>query len=130
MIPKLKIALDYDGTYSADPRLWDLFIEHAQQLGHEVVIVTMRYPEEAIWHGMPCEIFYTSRQGKKRFMENMGYEFDIWIDDNPMWILESTNEAKWPADAMEQYKCETIDCKFPKRDPEHTHCPSCAGDKR
>lgn len=126
MTPNLKIALDYDGTYSADPRLWDHFIEMAQQLGHEVTIVTMRYPEEAIWHEMSIEIFYTSRQGKRRFMENMGRTFDIWIDDNPEWILRSTNEARWPDEAVHAYKCETVDCNYPKRSPEHTHCPVCA----
>lgn len=128
MTPELKIALDYDGTYSADPRLWDLFIENAQQLGHIVIIVTMRYPDEDIWHDMPCEIFYTSRQAKKRFMENMGHTFDIWIDDNPRWIHENAGEARWSEDTRMLFQCPTEGCGFPKRDPSHAHCPACSAE--
>ena len=42
------IALDYDKTYTADPALWDNFVDLAQSRGHTVKIVTMRRPDEAI----------------------------------------------------------------------------------
>lgn len=126
MVPKLRIALDYDGTYSADPEMWEHFIDLVHTFGHEIFVVTMRYPEEAIWHKTPCPVFYTSRQGKKRYMENLGYTFDIWIDDNPHWVLESTNEAKWPEEKSRLYQCDSVECKYPKRSVDHTHCPVCA----
>lgn len=77
----LKIALDYDGTYTADPVLFDLFVEAAHQLGHQVTIVTMRYPHEEIRHA-PCEVVYTSRKAKSTV-----FQADIWIDDKPHWLL-------------------------------------------
>lgn len=77
------IALDYDGTYTADPMLWLPFIAMALQRGHRVVCVTMRYPEEAI--DMPCEVVYTSRKAKA-----IAFKADIWIDDNPKWLLSDS----------------------------------------
>jgi len=84
------VALDYDGTYTLDPRFWDQFIRHAQDHGHVVVCVTMRYPSEPI--EMPCqlEVIYTSRVAKAAFMANIGRKVDIWIDDSPHWILSSS----------------------------------------
>lgn len=76
----MKIALDHDGTYTNDMQFWDAFIELAHRHGHEVVCVTMRFPEESI--SMPCNVIYTSRQAKV-----LHYEADIWIDDNPRWIF-------------------------------------------
>lgn len=42
----MKIALDYDGTYTADPALWDGFIARAKARGHSVWIVTCRRDTE------------------------------------------------------------------------------------
>lgn len=42
----MNIALDYDGTYTADPDMWLRFVEEAQAAGHKVFIVTMRYESE------------------------------------------------------------------------------------
>ena len=76
------IALDYDKTYTVDPELWISFIETAQSRGHDVKIVTMRYPEETI-DNVPCDVVYTSRQAKRKC-----FSADIWIDDSPHWIFE------------------------------------------
>ena len=76
----MKIALDYDGTYTEDPSLWNVFIQHALSCGHEIVCVTMRFPDEAIQ--MPCPVVYTSRKAKAEF-----YQADVWIDDNPRWLF-------------------------------------------
>ncbi len=83
------IALDYDGTYTTDPILFDAFIRQAKASGHEIICVTMRYPEEEIH--MLCEIIYTSRQAKLPFMGGLGRMPDIWIDDNPRFILVGEN---------------------------------------
>lgn len=37
------IALDYDGTYTADPALWDQFILLAIKNNHYVVCCTLRH---------------------------------------------------------------------------------------
>lgn len=79
----MKYALDYDGTYTACPALWDGFIRAAEQLGHEVVCVTMRYPSEPI--SMPCRVIYTSRQAKAKH-----FDADVWIDDQPHWLFRDS----------------------------------------
>jgi hypothetical protein len=75
------IALDYDGTYTADPELWNAFILKARELGHNVKIATMRYPSEPI-PDVGCEVIYTSRKAKFGCMPA-----DIWIDDNPHFLF-------------------------------------------
>ncbi len=76
----MKIALDHDGTYTADPALWDAFIKLATARGHEVTCVTMRHPHELI--SVPCPIVYTGRKAKGNH-----FTADIWIDDRPHWIF-------------------------------------------
>lgn len=75
----MRIALDYDGTYTADPQLWDEFIRNAKARGHEVTMVTMRSAEhERIPNPPACDIIYTGRKAKRTF-----YNADIVIDDAP-----------------------------------------------
>jgi hypothetical protein len=76
----MKIAIDYDGTYTRDPILWDTFITIATESGHEVVCVTMRHPSEPIQ--MSCPVLYTCRKAKALY-----YAADIWIDDKPQWLF-------------------------------------------
>lgn len=78
------IALDYDKTYSADPALWDDFVQSARDRGHTVKIVTMRRPDEAI-PGVPIEVVYTSRKAKASVVSA-----DIWIDDSPQWVYQDS----------------------------------------
>lgn len=77
---QLHIALDYDGTYTADPSLWEAFIRMAERRGHIVKIVTMRRPTEPV-RNPPCEVIYTARKAKM-----LSYLADIWIDDQPLLI--------------------------------------------
>lgn len=88
------IALDYDGTYTADPALWDAFIRAAQKQGHTVGCVTWRRNNAVEApvvhklgqrHNMP--LFFTGRKAKLQFMADQGIQVDIWIDDRPDAIL-------------------------------------------
>lgn len=79
------IALDYDGTYTKDPAMWRKVIAIATEAGHRVVCVTSRWKEEAI--EMPCEVIYTGRLAKARVAADAGIDVDIWIDDNPFFIM-------------------------------------------
>ena len=79
----MNIALDFDGTYTADPELWDKFILLCQNSGHKVTIVTMRYPEEGI-NNLPYDVIYTNRKAKIKYCLKKGITFDIWIDNNPL----------------------------------------------
>lgn len=38
----MKIALDYDETFTADPELWKPFVAHCKARLHEVKFVTAR----------------------------------------------------------------------------------------
>jgi hypothetical protein len=89
----MRIALDYDKTYTADPDMWDAFITLATSRGHSVEVVTMR---TMTWAEMLpqslCEratrVEYTDRKAKKAHMEALGRPVDIWIDDTPQFIIE------------------------------------------
>jgi hypothetical protein len=80
----VKIALDYDKTYTVDPPLWDRFIQLARLRGHEVVSVTMRTADMPVpaFGSPPVRVIYTAMQAKARH-----YQADIWIDDMPQRIF-------------------------------------------
>lgn len=80
------IALDYDGTYTRDPKLWNGFVSSVKSAGHEVVCFTMRTPFETI--NMPCLVIYTSRKAKAKYAVDAGFQVDIWIDNDPLFLIE------------------------------------------
>ncbi len=88
---KLNIGLDYDGTISAEPALWRMFVTLAKARGHTVHVVTMRYAEEMIDHEFSIlvegRVNYTGYKAKKPYMEAKGIKIDIWIDDHPAMIV-------------------------------------------
>lgn len=77
----MRIALDYDNTFTCDPDMWLGFIRAAKSRGHEVKIVTMRYPSEPV-EVTDAEVVYTSRKAKAAY-----YPADVWIDDCPTFIF-------------------------------------------
>jgi hypothetical protein len=84
----MRIGLDYDGTYTADPVLWDAFINAARQRGHEVHLVTMRADSEPVRLGAHVDrIHYTDRKAKRQFMQALGLPVQVWIDDMPDFIV-------------------------------------------
>lgn len=85
----LHIALDYDGTYTADPALWNKFIKMAQAHGHKVTCVTMRKACLTERLDLEIDVVYTNRKGKMDHCQREGIgHIDIWIDDMPHFILE------------------------------------------
>ena len=81
---KLVIAVDYDGTYTEDPALWDAFIRNAKRRGHDIFFVTGRFPHEKIADnsaGIP--VHYTSLRCKADYMRDAGIDVDIVIEDSP-----------------------------------------------
>ena len=83
------IALDYDDTYDRDPYLWNHLIGLAAARGHSVVIVTQRYEHEPIHLvDLDVPIFYTGRQAKVGYMAALGIEVDVWIDDDPLALVD------------------------------------------
>ena len=89
----MNIALDYDDTYTAAPRLWQILIDGAEFLGHTVYVVTCRHdtPENREDVQVPCvkphRHFFTGHAAKRWFMEQKGIKIDVWIEDRPETIL-------------------------------------------
>lgn len=90
----MKISIDFDETYTEDPQLWDQFIQLALSRGHEVYCITMRSYTEgpeiraSVGQLVPeANIHYTDRKAKRPFMEALGINIGVWIDDSPHWIL-------------------------------------------
>lgn len=95
----MKIALDYDGTITEDEIAWIKVCRTLADAGHEVYIVTMRYPSELadMWQGWAFTakgIIATSRQAKRPFCEALGHYFNVWIDDSPRAVNEDA-ETIW-----------------------------------
>ena len=92
------IGLDYDGTFTEDPGAWLSVVRLLKAHGHEVVVVTMRYPSEA--HNqidarllLLCEVICTSRQAKEPSMlAQFGRVPNVWIDDHPAAVHLSAAE--------------------------------------
>lgn len=90
----MNISLDYDDTYTRDPALWDAFIEQARKQGHKVFCVTMRYPHwsesKPVFESLTGKVddfFFTGRKAKRPFMYQQRINIDVWIDDQPNWIV-------------------------------------------
>jgi hypothetical protein len=85
------ISLDYDKTFTEDPALWLQFIEAALKQGHQVICCTFRYEKEG--YDMDprllkkVKVYFTSRQPKRRFMQALGVDVNVWIDDEPHFIV-------------------------------------------
>lgn len=94
----MKIALDFDGTFTADPSFWLDFISKAEKEGHEVRIVTMRceIKDGINWAHMgwapPCAVMWCDGEPKRDFCKAAGWVPDIWIDDDPYSLV---NGSKW-----------------------------------
>jgi len=80
------IAIDYDDTYTADPRGWDAVIAYMSDRGHEFICVTGREETQPADINLP--IIYAPSSYKKKAAEKAGYSVDVWIDDLPGFIEE------------------------------------------
>ncbi len=94
----MNLSLDYDNTYTRDPKTWNDVIDLFQAAGHNVYVVTMRTKEE----GKPViealanrveGIFFTARKAKQNFMFDRGISIDVWLDDTPYFV---NNDARLP----------------------------------
>ena len=94
----MKIAIDWDDTYTADPALFNAIISLMIERGHVVYCVTAR-------RGSPADkrevripnvpTFFTGYASKTWHMNNIeGIKVDIWIDDNPAMCAFGSDEVK------------------------------------
>ncbi len=89
----LVIAIDYDDTYTRCPGVWDECISIFQDAGHKVICVTCR--RRTLENIAFCKIpglftYHTELQAKEKFLlERYNLRVDIWIDDQPKYILHN-----------------------------------------
>ena len=97
------IALHYDETYNKAPFMWDVVTKIAQLFGHEVILATYRHgilDMEPLLEKVSkkIECYYTDGKAKKPFLQELGINVDVWIDDNPNSILQ---DSAWKHDSPE-----------------------------
>lgn len=96
----VKIALDYDDTYTKAPELWDRFITDANDLGHEVKVVTARNSiADKIPDEFDCDIIYCDGIAKRFYCtwfanKTEGWVPEIWIDDKPSSIDNNSTATR------------------------------------
>ena len=92
----LCVALDYHNTYSADPKFWDTFIYMCWMRKWDVYCVTHHTGEkqneklmDSIGKILPADkIIFTMGKAKLDYVKSLGIEIDIWIDNNPIHIIQ------------------------------------------
>ena len=92
----MKIALDFDGTYTLHPEFWDLFLHNAKANGFKVLIVTLRHAThdrlalEAHLERLGAGIVYCDGRPKADVLKERGITVDVWLDDDPQCIFEGS----------------------------------------
>lgn len=78
------IAMDYDMTYTADPKAWNEVVRVMTVLGHSFVCVTGRdQPPSISEPHIPMPIVCAGDELKSVAALRAGYAVDVWIDDCP-----------------------------------------------
>lgn len=90
------ISIDYDDTYTLIPKLFDLIIDYCIKNKIKIIMCTARgeHEKDNILLNLEkkIDVYYTNRQYKKEFLNKKGIYPDIWMDDNPVWIIGSELE--------------------------------------
>jgi hypothetical protein len=88
------IAIDFDDTYTANPKMFNKIIDIFKENDYKVCICTSRDPKKSMdveksnVRSIVDYIFFTDGEPKKEFMESLGIKIDIWIDDFPKSIID------------------------------------------
>jgi hypothetical protein len=106
----MKIAVDYDNTYSRDPRAWDEALTVLINAGHEVRIVTFRNDELdkdtdlLLLEDAGVIVHYTRGSAKRWWLDQFTSPHwlpDVVIDDKPeSWLDNST----LPREGLEEWR--------------------------
>jgi len=96
----MKIALDYDHTYSLDPIFWNQVIRAARRTGHDIRVVTARDDRldrtaQLVELEKRLPVIYTRGIAKKWFCTHFGEGFvpDVWIDDRPESVIDNSDSS-------------------------------------
>jgi len=95
----LCVALDYHNTYSADPKFWDTFIYMCWMRKWDVYCVSHTTDDKEkkdLFDSIgkvigKKNVILTEGQAKQPYCEKHNIDIDIWIDNNPLHIIEDPN---------------------------------------
>ena len=91
----MKIAIDYDMTYTADSQFWDAVIQLGRTRGHEFICVTGREePPGPHERQIPIPVICAPSEYKFRAALAAGHVIDVWIDDCP-GTIEPARILEW-----------------------------------
>lgn len=129
----LKIAMDYDDTFTADKPMWANIIKFMKGNGCDVRFVTARfentdkYSNEDILQDsdrLNIPIIFCNGKPKEDVTNRVNFKVNIWIDDHPLWIpnhskmidlvsksssnLSESQQLVIPSSTEEKYSTETL----------------------
>jgi hypothetical protein len=95
----MNIGLDYDETYTRDMATWDKVIALFREAGHKVYLVTWRNEGmmKEVYKNLEGKVdgfFATDLQAKKEYTEKRKVLIDVWCDDYP-WAINNSSEYKY-----------------------------------
>lgn len=91
----LKIAIDYDDTFTADKGMWYSIINIMKTSGCDVRFVTFRFESTSRYSNedilrdsdqVNIPIIFCNGKQKAHIVEELGFDVNIWIDDSPFYI--------------------------------------------
>ncbi|HFU2857315.1 TPA: hypothetical protein ACGQ50_000855 [Enterobacter cloacae] len=88
----LRVALDFDGTFSANPAMFCQVVGMMRKYGADVRFVTFRFgsgnnSDIMYWaNSLNLPVLFTEGKQKEPFCEAAGWRPDIWIDDDTRFI--------------------------------------------
>lgn len=98
----MRFSLDFDGTYTADPIMWEKWIDMVTSMGHEVYCVSFRPHRrmQKVYDSVGRVIgqercISTNGIAKKKYVDSIGLKIDIWIDDTPEMLITPYQLKKW-----------------------------------
>lgn len=97
----MRIALDYDETYTLNPNFWNDFISASIRNGVDIRVVTARSPvHDVIPEPFSIPIIYCDGVAKRFVCHHFnGWDPDVWIDDKPQAVdNNSTATREWLAE--------------------------------
>lgn len=128
----LKIALDYDDTFTSDKPMWANIVAFMKANGCDVRFVTARfentdkYSNEDILQDsdrLNIPIIFCNGKPKEDVTNRVNFKVNIWIDDYPLWIpnhskmmdlasksvnLPESRILSTPSSTEEKYSTETL----------------------
>ena len=98
----LCFALDYHNTYSADPKFWNVFIELVRLRKDKLYCVTHHTGDKQNQKLLDSigkiigeeNVIFTMGQAKMDYCKEHGIDIDIWIDNNPIHIIQDPDYDK------------------------------------